>query len=840
MRATEAVWCDLRCSVRSARRSPLAAIVAILSLAVPIAANTAVFGLIYALLFRAIPVSRPEELVSLRPTFEGQTDPVTYGDLRNLPRAALPRIEAIRIEPAWVGEGGDASEQWIDMVSGGYFDFLGIVPLRGRFLVPADEQSAAPVAVVGEEFWRQALGSDSTAVGRTLRIGPIAATIVGIAPREFAGVHFARRFSIAMPISVTADPYINPSDEPVTLIARRRPGHDGALDPLIGALLRCCVGQVSGDRTFTERPLPAALPLDPPLWLRRQVPGADSAPRVALVGARRGLVWNVDYAERYRTILLILFAGGGTLLFVACANVGTLLQLRSEQRANSIATRLAIGATRTRIAAMLLVECAALMLTASGVALVLARLASSWLSGSLPTLTAGLAESLAWRPSLVVFGFTALVALLCTLFVGLWPVLSALQHDIAGLMNGSTRPRRSRSLSRPALACAQVAAALVLVAVSALSIATVRKLTSLDGGYRTKEVLLARILGYPDFGGIPAMEARYASLLADASVLPGASGAALAWSAPVILDATSQSAIGLDNATQPGSRHTVRTNFVSPGFFAVSGIGIKEGREFVLSDDATSERVAIVSGALARRLFVGSPVNATIAMTGGSVRVVGVANDARYHQNKPNLRDTESEMLYIPLPQSQSAGRRWLSTLTLVVRAQGDARAVASSLQQLIRRVIPMSRGVRVTTVGDLLRNRVGSERMIALFTTLFGILAVCLAWLGVFATTSHRVTMETVEIGVRVALGASPAGAAMFVLKRTAAVATCGCLIGAGVAVAAVRVVRSQLFGVEPLEMWIVLATALALLVTAIAAALLASLRAASVDPAIALRQPG
>jgi ABC-type antimicrobial peptide transport system permease subunit len=281
----------------------------------------------------------------------------------------------------------------------------------------------------------------------------------------------------------------------------------------------------------------------------------------------------------------------------------------------------------------------------------------------------------------------------------------------------------------------------------------------------------------------------------------------------------------------------VRTNFVSPGFFAVSGIGINAGREFGWGDDATSERVAILSEALARRHFAGSPLNATVALPSGLVRVVGVANYARYYRDQATLRDTESEMLYFPLAQAASTGRRWLSSLTLVVRAEGDARAVAPSLQRLLRDATPGSRTPRVTTVGEVLRNRVGSERMIAVFTTLFGALALCLAALGVFATTSHRVAMQTSEIGLRIALGATPATAMWFVLRRTVAVALCACVIGAAGAVAAVRIVRAQLLGVEPMELSVIVLAAMGLLLTAIGAALLPSLRAASVAPAVALR---
>jgi len=803
-------------------------------MAVAVGVCSAVFWLIYALLLRPLPIPRPGELVALYPVLNKRTLPLQYSDFTDLKAAgqAMP-LEAFRFEAATVGDGTETSEVWVDLVSGGYFEMLGVRALQGRLLDRTDERERLHVVVVAEEFWRARLGADTAIIGKRLRIGDLAATVVGIAPQRFAGVHFARRQSLAMPLSVPIYAGVAPEEETVTLLARRTP--DGPwLASLDVAVRRCCLDSVRVAARSIERPLPKAWPGDIPPDVHRDFPDADARPHLRVEDASRGLTWNQDLRGRWDSQLFLVAAGGVVLLLTASANVSALALSRAQARQREFAVRRALGAGWQDIFVLVLAE--AIMLACVGG--VLATLTNPWATRLMVTLlpagTRGWEGALAWRPSLVALAVTVLIVIASSLLISVVPAIAAIRSELA---DRPGRRRIGREVGGNILIGAQTALGVVLVSLSALFVRTLNELTRDEGGYRTRQVVFTRIVGASHARDLAAMNAHYERMRLEAASLPGADGAALAWSLPVTGGAHTELPV-----RPPGSSTRdpllVSGNFVSPTFFAVSGIGIAAGREFDARDTEASEPVVIVSEALARRLGT-VRLGATVDLSSRAFRVIGIARNAKYPglASSQSLRNGENEVVYVSLAQGRLAGRYLFDRVTLVVRAQSNPATLAPVLLRRVKEVAPENRFASVATVENLLRNRTTSERLLASLLGLFAGASIALLAVGVFGTVSRAVALRTREIGIRIAIGASPGRTVWFVLKRVAIVAIAASSAGTALAFGSARSIESQFFGVSASDPLVLGVAALALILVSLAAGLFPSLRAASVQPVVALR---
>ncbi|HTE46804.1 MAG TPA: ABC transporter permease [Gemmatimonadaceae bacterium] len=837
------IWHDMKYGARALRRTPGFTAVIVLSLGIVIGANTAIFGLMHSVLLRRLPLPHPEQLVALRPMNGGYRASLTYDDYKTLKQApGFPRTEAYVPLGATVSVQDDHADLWVELVSGGYFDLIGVPPLLGRTISNADDATSAPVVVVSEDYWRQHLGGDRAALGKPLTINDVSFTLVGVMPHTYRGIYFGHAFSIAIPLTsgfLTDDRVRNFN---VSLLARVPNGaSDRAMAARVNAaFLHCCSSHAPiGRQSAIADPRPRPIPEDGPVsanggWHDP----TDATPHVQILDASRGITWSVDFRGQYKRVLFALMAGVALLLVIACANVGTLLLTRAAARTREFAVRLSLGASRGRLMRQLLTESLEVAIAGTMLGLVLSWAGTSLILHNLPGNALQLGDVIAWRASPTILAFTTVLAAMCAVIAGIWPARHGARVDILAPLTGADRANaRARGWPVDAgLAVAQISLALVLVATATLFVATLRNLERADGGYHSRNVLLARVESRNtrfEHTGLGAVVPR---IVEDLRRLPGADAVSASLAAPVISDFWAMQHVEIpERAPIPGDE-TPLANAVTAGYFAATGIGLQAGREFDDHDVAGGEPVAVVSEAFARRYFADrSPIGVSLTVqfrTSQRLRIVGIARDAQYR----DLHGQPSEMWYMPWAQWNALS--WApSYVAIAVRTERDPVSLAPAVRSAINRLAPGVRIRRITSVGELLDDALAKERLAAGLAALFGVVALGLALLGVYGVVAYSVTRRTQEIGVRMALGAAPRDAVWLVMRQTVTMAIVGVSIGIPLAYAAGLGIASQLFGVGAADPRVLLGAAIVLGVAGAAAGLIPGRRAARVDPIIALR---
>ena len=837
------IWHDIKYGARALLRTPGFTATIVLSLGIVIGANTAIFGLLHSVLLRRLPLPHPEQLVALRPMNGGYRATIRYDDYKTLKQApGLPPIEAHLPQAATVSTQGDHADMWVELVTGGFFDLIGVPPLLGRTISSADERSSAPVVVVGEDYWRQHLGGVHAALGKPITINDVPFTLVGVMPHAYKGIYFGHAFEMAIPLTA-ASLYDNGAPPPSVALLSRTPG--GAGDKAMAArvstaFIHCCLSPlpVAGGLVKADtRPRPT--PEDSPMSANGHWrDSTDATPHIQVLDASRGITWSVDFRGQYEGVLVALMAGVALLLVIACANVGTLLLSRAAARQREFAVRMSLGASRARMLRQLLTESLELAIAGTLLGLVFSWFGTTLLLHNLPGNAFQLGDIIAWRANPAILGFSVLLAAACTLAVGVWPARRAARADILAPLTGADRVN-ARARGWPVdtgLAVAQMSLALVLVSAATLFVTTLRNLQHADGGYHSRNVLLVRVdsrnTPYED-GGLGDVER---TIVDELRRLPGADAVSASLAAPVISDLFTFAKVDVPgHIDAPGDKPPM-ANAVIAGYFAATGIGLQAGREFTDGDVASGEPVAIVSEAFARRYFTDrNPIGVSLVVqfkTRQNVRIVGVAHDAQYR----DLHDTPSEIWYMPQAQ-WTAFAVAPRSLAIAVRTGQDPVSLAPLVRRTIDHAAPGIRIRRITAVGQLLDDALAKERFAAALAALFGVVALGLAVLGVYGVVAYTVTRRTREIGVRMALGAAPRDAVWLVMRQTATMAIVGVSIGIPLAYAAGRAIASQLFGVAAADPRVMLGTALLLGGAGVAAGIIPGRRAARVDPIIALR---
>ena len=818
----DALGQDLRYALRNLRRAPAFTTVAVLSLAIGIGANSAIFSLIYALLLQPLPVSHPEQLVEVRHTG------------RDLPNDAFSyhEYQALRRSPGFTGltafagaadvaivAGGVRRSVGVDAVGGDFFPTVGLRPLRGRLIAPEDERAQAPVVVISDALWAQLFDRASAAIGSTVTMGASAFTVIGVAPRSFQGLGYAGSFDTAIPLSalplVGGPPVETDSANAAGLQIVGRladPGAAPAVAGMMDAVYRsCCV----------ERQAAGAA-------------GSAGASGVGLLSIERGIpLWKFDAHAMFGSLLFALLGGAAIVLLAACANIGTLLLARAAARERELAVRLSLGASRRRLAAQLLVESGVLAAIGGAAGLVLADWALRVIARRLP---GPVVDRVGLPLTGAVLGFTAAVALAAVLLFGAVPAWRATRTNLVAPLKAGGRPsaaRRAGWLDR-GLVVAQVAVALVLVNGAGLFVATLRNLRAVNAGFATERVVSTEF----DARGTP-YESEDLVLVADrvmarAARIPGVRSAALALAVPVFGGRRIGETIAVAGYA-PGRDESMEGWFdpVSPGFFSTLGIALRAGRDFSPDDRATTQRVAIVTEAFVHQYLQGrNPLETTVRSVSEAdtiaMQVVGVVGDARY----ADLRQPAPPMIYVPLAQFGHT-----PVLTLSVRTGGDDRAVSPALRNAVRAEAPGLRDDGPETIEASMSDALNREILAAQLATLFGAVALILAAIGLYGVVSYRVAQRTREIGVRMALGAAPPSVVWMVLKQALALVTIGVLVGAPLAFGGGQAIAAQLFGLAGRSPFFVLGAGALLMGVAVAASALPARRAARVDPLIALR---
>jgi len=813
---------DVRLGMRQLRRTPGFALVAILTLALGIGANTAIFTLLHGLMFRDLSVKRPDQLVQLSIVMRN-------GAEVGLSIPAWRRIEHDSGElfssiVAWTSGlrfadvNGEPFQANVWMVSSNFHSELATAPILGRLLTSSDADvdalSGQAVAVLGYGFWQRRFGGDPNVVGRTIRIEGIPFTVVGVTAPEFRGL--SRTFPPELTVPLTAQRLIVSNDATfwtqgnvfwVNVIARRRFG-------------------VTGDEARTR--LIAAWPN----VLLATMPATFAGVRRSnFLAIRLRVNAVVEPAERllqhqFEQPLVIVMAIALFVLLIACLNLAGLMLARTLRRRHEIGVLLALGATRWRVTRQVLVESILISLPGGICGVLAAPRICEFLAKLVLSTRVGETASLETSPDASILAITAALTIGAPLLFSLAPAWYVTRRQSLVLLQrgGHTRSGPGR-LSR-ALAAGQLALCLILLINAGLLIRTLTELRATSPGFVTNDVFAVSLV--PRLGGAhPNYEPAYVpALLNAARSLPGVQGAAVAWYTPASDTpgtATGPPEFVADVTSATGDEVAATYSGVSPEFFHVLGMPLQRGREFTSSDDDHAEPVAVVSHALAARLFadadpIGRYVRIGVFPHRQRVRIVGIVGDARlYDVTSPNVFAA-----YMPFAQdSRDSGA------TLLLRGAGI------SARDVSRAVDALGREHAITFQPlDLIRDRaLLQQRLAAMLAEFFGVLALGLAAIGVYASTSHEVAERTRELGVRMALGATPRMIVQTVLARGGTAVAAGVLVGLAVARLGGRIVQALLFGITPHDRLAFGVATITIVAVAMTACALGARRATRVD---------
>jgi predicted permease len=840
----DAIWQDLRYAVRQLLKSPGFTTVAILSLALGIGANTAIFTLINALLLKSLPVHEPQQLVSfgkadgggiLGGFAPGPVDAFSYDFYQRLEKdhpqfqdiaayGSFPVQVSVRESSA---AAGPATQAFTHLVSGNFFSVLGADPLLGRVLSPDDAASPGrgTVAVLSHRYWQQALAADPSVVGHTLNINGTFFTVVGVMPAQFYGVDLNEEMT-DMWLPLTMQPQVMLSDSLIDpngmfwlhFIARRKAN---ASIPQAQAWVNAQWRQAMVDREG------ASITQD----RRREINGNYV---VLLPGSAGVSHLRTDY-EQPLTILMGIVV---VVLLIACANLANFLLAKSAARERELTTRLALGSSRKRIVSQILTE--TLLLSFIGGALGL--LIAFWGTTFLIRFIAGHSAHtpLTARPDLHVLCFTTGICILTGLFFGVAPALRISRLGVSGVLNSGTRTAasgggRSGRLLPNALVAAQIMLSLVLIAVAGLLMRTIRNLHNHDLGFNQTSLLNirtnARFAGYKP----GQLNPLYDRILTRLDALPGVRSATISNALPI---ARGHWGSPIDIIGRPAAPHEevdTLLNRVSSGYFETIGIALLRGRTIGAEDTATSQKSVVVNKTFADRYFphgdaIGHSFTVGDPSVAGTWRIVGVVRDSSYRKAGEQI----DPMTYLPVVQltgdDNYAG--WIQ-----VQTHGDPAQMTAQVRAALAGIDPNLPILDVETMSDVVDHIIDQQRLISQLSTFFSLLALSLACIGLYGVMSYNVVRRTNEIGLRIALGASTSSVLWMILRESLILLLIGVAIGLPATFATSKAIQSELFGLKPYDPLTIVAAILTIAVVTLASASLPARRASKIDPMIALR---
>ena len=823
---------DVRYGLRVLRLNPGFTTVCLLSLALGIGANTAIFELIDAVRMRTVPVPEPQQLVVIRPTDKGRTGHVTgrYAFVTN------PMWEQIRANHpgfsgvfAWgatgfnLANGGEARNAEGLWVSGEFFDVLRIQPIVGRLLHRSDDNPGCgtPGAVISYSFWQREFGGDANVTSRTVTLEGHVFPVLGVTPASFYGLDVGHSFDVAVPIC--SEPVINA---------------DGSYYNLRHAWWLAIMGRLEPGWSL-ERTSAALATLSPgvmhetlpPVYSPEQAKRFLAMKLAAFPGAN-GLS---NLRNNYETPLWLLLAIAGLVLLIACANLANLMLARAGAREREIAVRLALGAARGRLIRQLMTE--SLLLAAGGAVLGMAlarglsRLLINYLSGGDHRGALYIPLATDWR----VLGFTIGLAILTCILFGLMPALKATSAAPARVMSLAGRgiaSTRERFSLRRALVVTQVALSLVLVVTALAFAGSLRKILTVDAGFQ-RDGLVVMDFDFSRLNLPREQRMAYAeSLLDRLRALPGVENAAETSAIPIVGGSWNDKVIIGDKA----SEKYINMSHISGGYFKTMGTPLLAGRDFDRRDNASAPRVAIVNQQFARKLFgAENPVGRTFKIDvykGETVRdyeVVGLVKDSKYQ----DLREDFGPIAFYPQLQDDKPD----PDSEVMVRSSLALEPLLTSLRNSVADMNPAI-AIDFHSYNGVVKDALLRERLLATLSGFFGALAIVLATVGLYGVIAYLVVRRTNEIGIRMALGATPSRILAMVLREAANLLLFGVIIGAVLAIASGRVAATLLFGLKPWDPVVLITASLALCVVAVGASLLPARRAARLQPTVALRE--
>jgi predicted permease len=813
---------DIRYGLRILRKSPGFTAVAVLSLALGIGINTAVFSLINAVLLRTLPVKNPEQLV----VFNHRNDisyPM-YQDLRD-GNTVLSGLLCRFTIPASMSADGQTERITAELVSGNYFQVLRVKPLIGRTLTPDDARlpGAQPVVVLSNGFWRRRFGSDPGIVGKTIRLDGHPMTVVGITPAGFQGTEVGVSPDVRVPVTMSRA--MIPVD--VDMNSRGWQWLD-----IVGRLKEG-VGRQQAESALNvfymharERELGSVFKDIPPSAKARVL-----SERLQLEPGSTGVS---ELREMFSRQLWILMAAVSVVLLIACMNVASLLLARAVARQREIAVRLALGASRVRVVRQLITESVILVLIATGASLVIARLGSHVLASFLPERRLPVALNV--EPDFRVLAFAMIVSLAAGILFGLAPALQLTRSATAPALKAQANLSglRGSVTLRKILTVAQVALSLLLLAGAGLFVRTLGNLKAVDIGYDRENVLLFQLApllnGYSDDQSSRFFE----QVIERVNQLPGVRSASVG-SMGLLGPGLTRQGVHVEGDNTPRSDEEMAgwingwINSVSPKYFETLRIPLLLGRSFTARDTESAPKVVIVNQTLARRFFGDqNPLGRRLAIGGtNNIAIAGVVRDGKYK----DVREKTPELVYLPFEQHLEG---WMN---LTVRTVGDPAKVIAATRREVQSVDANVPVYNVRTLEAQLDESLSQERLVATLSSWFGAFALLLAAIGLYGVLAYSVTRRINEIGLRMALGAERGGIIWMVLREALLLVSIGVAIGIPLAVVLARSVASMLYGLEPTDSLTISVAAGILFVVAAFASYLPARRAARVDPMVALR---
>jgi predicted permease len=825
-------------AVRSIRKTPLVTVIAIVSLGLGIGANTAIFSLVDQLVLRLLPVENPVQLVQLAPRGplygaswgEDRMSYPMYRDLRDK-NSVFSGVLAYFATPVHLGYGGTTERVRSELVTGNYFQVLGVKAAFGRMFTPEDNESpdGEPFVILTYDFWTSRFARDRNIIGKPIYLNGQLMTIVGVSAAGFRGLEIgdATQLFVPMMMQRQISPFMaefasleNRRSQWVSIFARLRTGvpmmqAPASLEPIYQQIIEMEVQAPEFARASD--------------YVRRQF-------LMSRLEVFNGSTGRSALRDRFTKPLYVLMAASGLVLLIACANVAGLLIARATSRQKEIAVRLALGAGRGHVVLQLMIE--SLLLSAAAAILGLGL--GAWLDRTLlqflptdngqVTLTAAL-------DTRVLF-FSVCVTLVTAFIFGLAPALQGSRPNLSDTLKneaGSILGGRSHTLVRKGLVVVQVSLSLLLLIATGLFVRTLAHLRQLDPGFRIDRVI--------DFSIDPALNAYdqrrsalfYSEMMDRLKVLPGVEAAAHS----VVRVLTGSPWKNIISKIEGYTRHQDERviayyNAVSPGYFDTLGIRLIAGRDFGARDTRESSKVCIINEAFARQYF---PDGVTIGRHIGqsfdpaakpNVEIVGVVADSKYD----NLREDAPRQVYIP--QAQNLGN---SGAVVYLRTARNPAALIASVRATLHSMDPNLPIYEMRTLEDQADRNLLTERMIAALAAGFGTLATILAMIGLYGVMSFTVARRTREIGIRVSLGAQSKNVLSLMMREIVILIVIGIAIAVPAYLAVAGYIRSQLYGIAPNNPLNIAAATLTLLAIGLLAGYIPSRRALRIDPVSILR---
>ncbi len=829
------LWLDLRFSLRAIRRSPLFASVAILSLALGIGANTAIFTLMDQLMLRLLPIKNPDQLVMLfqRGAHNGSNmggRMHSYPIYQDIQQKAAPFSEVLCRRLVSVSASVDNQTERVsaEMVSGNFFTMLGVKAAVGRLFNSQDDDrvfQGHPVVVLSYDYWKTRFTRDPNVVGKKILVNNYPMTIVGVSAAGFAGLDPAMSPQIRVPILMKPAMlpqwfWLDPGDRRtrwVQVFARLKPGYTvESARPALQTLFH----QI---REY-ETTLPAAKSWN--AYARDQFLRGTIHIEKAATGYSQ-------LRNNFSTALVVLMCMVGLVLLIACANVANLLIARAFARQKEIAVRLSIGASRWQLVRQLLVESMVLSFAGGLAGVILAAAMTRGLLALVPS--EGDPLLIRPEPDLRILSFTLALTFLTGLIFGLLPALRASRPDLWVTLKdamGSIAGTGGSLFLRKGLVAAQVALSFLLLFGAGLFVRSLQNLKAVDTGFRDLDNLVTFQLS-PALNGYDAARTVhfYDQLLENIRASAGVKSAALASVALLHGDEWDSSTAVEGHQAKDGEDMQAFMNSISPGYFATMGIPIKEGRDFDARDMKDNSKVVIVNEQFARHFFGDkSAVGRHLGRGGGpdtklDFEIVGVSANSLYEGPREGVR----RQVFVP-----NWGNQGVAIYVRTVIGSASAYGVLRNEVKKLDASMPV---YELKTLGAQLDETLLTERLIALLSAGFGLLATLLAAIGLYGVMSFTVARRTKELGVRMALGAQPASVIWLVMKEVLQLLVLGLAVGIPAAIGLGRFVSTQLYGIKAGDPWIAVASVLMLIVVASAAGLIPAHRASRIDPILALR---